>query len=194
MNAGGVGERLRLPRANRLDRVVQTLIDFNRPIELRLQNIDLRRVVADVVLLASPDAAREGVEIQTQLADEQLLVSADADLIKQALLNVVLNGVQAMTCGVLKIRMRRDETAASIEVEDQGGGIPSDIRDRVFNLYFTTKSTGSGIGLATTYRILQLHNGAIDFVTEMGRGTIFRLFLPLAPKPISQSMVSVSST
>ncbi len=106
---------------------------------------------------------------------------ADADLIKQALLNVVLNGVQAMANGgVLDIAARQQDAAASIEVRDQGEGIPPEVRDKVFNLYFTTKRTGSGIGLAMSYRVLQLHNGAIDFVTELGRGTTFRLILPLA--------------
>ena len=65
-------------------------------------------------------------------------------------------------------------------MRDQGSGIPPEVRDKVFNLYFTTKKTGSGIGLAMSYRVLQLHNGALDFVTEMGRGTTFRLILPLA--------------
>ena len=82
--------------------------------------------------------------------------------------------------GVLLIVARQHEMAATIEVHDQGGGIPPDVRDKIFNLYFTTKKTGSGIGLAMSYRVLQLHNGALDFVTEMGRGTTFRLLLPLA--------------
>ena len=166
----------------RLDRVVQTLVDFNRPVELRLSDFDLRRVTEDVALLASPEAARLGVKVETDLGGEALPVRADADLIKQALLNVVLNGVQAMEGdgGALSIVARREDMAATIEVRDQGGGIPSEIRDKVFNLYFTTKKAGSGIGLAMSYRVLQLHNGALDFVTEMGRGTTFRLLLPLA--------------
>ncbi len=166
---------------HRLDRVVQTLVDFNRPVELRLTEFDLRRLIEDVALLATPEAARQGVKVETHLAAAALRVRADADLIKQALLNVVLNGVQAMSeGGVLKIVARQHEMAATIEVCDQGGGIPPDVRDKIFNLYFTTKKTGSGIGLAMTYRVLQLHNGALDFVTEMGRGTTFRLVLPLA--------------
>jgi signal transduction histidine kinase len=166
---------------HRLDRVVQMLVDFNRPLELRLADFDLRKVVEDVALLASPEAARLGVKLETKLSGTPLPVRADADLIKQALLNVVLNGVQAMANGgVLDIAARQQDTAASIEVRDQGEGIPLEVRDKVFNLYFTTKRTGSGIGLAMSYRVLQLHNGAIDFVTELGRGTTFRLILPLA--------------
>jgi len=166
---------------HRLDRVVQTLVDFNRPLELRLSDFDLRRLMEDVALLASPEAARQGVKVEINLGSEAVPVRADADLIKQALLNVVLNGVQAMSGGgVLSMVARRDETAATIEVRDHGGGIPPEIRDKIFNLYFTTKKSGSGIGLAMSYRVLQLHNGALHFVTEMGRGTTFRLVLPLA--------------
>jgi len=166
---------------HRLDRVVQMLVDFNRPVELRLSDFDLRRLVEDVALLAAPEAARQGVQVRSQLSDGPLPVRADNDLIKQALLNVVLNGVQAMgEGGVLEITARPYDTAAAIEVRDQGGGIPPEVQDKVFNLYFTTKKSGSGIGLAMSYRVLQLHNGAIDFVTEVGRGTTFRLVLPLA--------------
>ena len=126
---------------------------------------------------------------------EPLPVRADADLIKQALLNVVLNGVQAMSDGgALSIVARRDEAAAIIEVRDQGGGIAPEIRDKIFNLYFTTKQAGSGIGLAMSYRVLQLHNGALDFVTEMGRGTTFRLVLPLAATQEQESMEVVTRT
>ncbi len=166
---------------HRLDRVVQTLVDFNRPVELRLTEFDLRKAIEDVVLLSAPEAARQNIRVETDVSREPLPVRADADLIKQALLNVVLNGVQAMTDGgVLSIRSHRDDAAASVEVHDQGGGIPANIRDKIFNLYFTTKKAGSGIGLAMCYRVLQLHNGSLDFVTEMGKGTTFRLVLPLA--------------
>ena len=169
---------------HRLDRVVQTLVDFNRPLELRLADFDLRRVMEEVALLAAPESARQGVKIETHLGNEVLPVRADADLIKQALLNVVLNGVQAMSDGgVLNMAASRDETAAIIEVRDQGTGIRPEIRDKIFNLYFTTKKAGSGIGLAMSYRVLQLHNGALHFVTEMGKGTTFRLVLPLAGAP-----------
>ena len=178
---------------HRLDRVVQVLVDFNRPVELRLGDFDLRRLVEDVVLLAAPEAARQGIRLETRLASTPLPVRADSDLIKQALLNVILNGVQAMNDGgVLNIAAGRQDAAATIEVRDEGGGIPPEVRDKVFNLYFTTKKTGSGIGLAMSYRVLQLHNGAIDFVTEMGRGTTFRLLLPLTGATEQETAVVTS--
>jgi signal transduction histidine kinase len=98
------------------------------------------------------------------------------------LLNIVINGAQAMADGgTLTIRAhRQDGDDAQIEVQDTGPGIPPAIRDKIFNLYFTTKKSGSGIGLAMTYRIMQLHNGSIHFDTRVGEGTIFYLTLPLA--------------
>src|SRR5271167_4706424 len=180
---------------HRLDRVVQTLVDFNRPVELRLSDFDLRRLAEEVVSLASPEAARQGVDVRTNFAREPLPVRADADLIKQALLNVVLNGVQAMSGGgLLQIVARRLDGAVTIEVRDQGSGIPPEIRDKIYNLYFTTKRTGSGIGLAMSYRVMQLHNGALDFVTEMGRGTTFRLLLPLTATPDQENLEAVIRT
>ena len=108
-------------------------------------------------------------------------IKADNDLVKQALLNVVLNGVQSMERGgVLTVEARREDMTASVEVRDQGGGIPPEIQDKVFNLYFTTKKSGSGIGLAMSYRVMQMHSGSLDFITAPGLGTTFRLLLPLA--------------
>jgi signal transduction histidine kinase len=180
---------------HRLDRVVQMLVDFNRPVELRFSDFDLRRLTEDVVLLASPEAARQGVIVETDFGHEPLPIRADGDLIKQALLNVILNGVQAMSDGgTLRVAARRDDAAAIIEVRDQGGGIAPEIRDKVFNLYFTTKRSGSGIGLAMSYRVLQLHNGALDFVTEMGSGTTFRLVLPLALARDQEDVRAVTRT
>jgi PAS domain S-box-containing protein len=165
---------------HRLDRVVQTLIDFNRPVELRLKTTDLRRVLEEVTQLAAPEAEQNGVSIVMQLGTAPLPVLIDYDLVKQALDNVVLNGVQAMAKGgTLQITARHDDKAATVEVRDGGPGIPPEIRDRIFNLYFTTKKTGSGIGLAMTYRVLQMHHGSLDFETEVGSGTTFRLCLPL---------------
>jgi signal transduction histidine kinase len=164
----------------RLDRVVSTLVDFTRPVELRLAEADLRTLVDDVAQLASPEAERHGVKIERHVPNDALPVKVDSDLVKQALLNVVLNGVQAMTSGgVLALSALREDGAAQVKVSDQGGGIPPAIRDKIFNLYFTTKQKGSGIGLAMTYRVMQLHNGSVDFDSVEGQGTTFRLRLPL---------------
>jgi PAS domain S-box-containing protein len=164
----------------RLDRVVQTLVDFTRPVELRLAETDLRRLVEDTLLLAGPDVAAHGIRLAVQLPSEPLPTKVDADLVKQALLNVVINGVQAMPeGGVLTITGMQRDGSALIEVSDQGTGIAPEIRDKIFNLYFTTKKQGSGIGLAMAYRVMQLHNGSLEFESTPGFGTTFRLRVPL---------------
>ncbi len=164
----------------RLDRVVKTLVDFTRPMELRLAEADLRRIADDVTALAGPEAQQHNVKVVHDRSQVPLLARVDDDLVKQALLNVVLNGVQAMQDGGrLTIRTAVAGENALIEVKDEGAGIPPEVRDKIFNLYFTTKKSGSGIGLAMTYRVLQLHNGALEFESEMGKGTTFRLVLPM---------------
>jgi PAS domain S-box-containing protein len=163
----------------RLDRVVGMLVDFTRPVELRLVDVDLRRLVEDVVLLASPDAERHGVHIDRELPPEPVIVKIDADLVKQALLNVALNGIQAMPDGGrLTLVTARTPNGALLTVHDEGPGIDPEIRAKIFDLYFTTKQAGSGIGLAMTFRVMQLHNGSVDFESLPGTGTTFRLRFP----------------
>ena len=100
-------------------------------------------------------------------------------MLKQAILNLVLNAIEAMkNGGNLWLRVSREQALVVLNVSDDGPGIPSEARDKVFQLYFTTKLRGSGIGLAMTYRAVQLHNGTISFSTELGRGTAFQMQFP----------------
>jgi signal transduction histidine kinase len=165
----------------RLDRVVQTLVDFSRPVELQLEEQDLRNVVSSVLMLASAELETRSVRVSSLLPKHPVMANIDSDLMKQALLNVVLNGGQAMAeGGVLEVRLGADPRMASITIRDEGEGIPDDVRPRIFDLYFTTKREGSGIGLAMTYRILQLHNGEVDVQSQPGKGTTFVLRLPIS--------------
>jgi len=166
---------------HRLDRVVQILVDFTRPRDLRLEEVDLRKILDSVAALAAPDAKRHEVRVVLDLPDEPLLVRVDSDLMKQATLNLVLNGVQAMPeGGTLTLKARRDEEMILAEVLDQGCGIPPEAQEKIFELYYTTKGDkgGSGIGLAQTYQIMQWHYGSVEFDSIVGAGTTFRLRLP----------------
>ena len=168
---------------HRLDRVVQILVDFTRPRDLRMEETDLRGILEEVVLLAAPDASRRGITVAKDLPKEALPVRVDSDLMKQAILNLVINGVQAMAHGgTLTVVGLRDEDTVIAEVRDQGSGIPPEAQEKIFELYYTTKGEqgGSGIGLAQTYQIMQWHYGSIEFDSIVGAGTTFRLRLPAA--------------
>ncbi len=166
---------------HRLDRVVQMLVDFSRPVELDLREQDLRKVVGDVLSLAAAELSTRNVTLVSHLPSNPLVANVDADLLKQAVLNVILNGAQAMPDGgKLEVLLEEDRRTGILRISDEGSGIPDDIREKIFDLYFTTKSDGSGIGLAMTYRILQLHHGSIEVQSETGRGSEFRLRIPLS--------------
>ncbi len=162
----------------RLDNVVKTFLNFNRPIELEAKAINLSELVEDVLALVSHEARAKNVQVESVL-EEALMVNGDANLLKQAILNVVNNALEAMPKGGrLTVRTAWDGDDCQLEISDAGSGIAPEVRDRIFNLYFTTKQGGSGIGLATTFRVVQLHGGTIDFVSELGKGTTFRLRFP----------------
>uniref|UniRef100_A0A7V4XTJ8 histidine kinase n=1 Tax=Acidobacterium capsulatum TaxID=33075 RepID=A0A7V4XTJ8_9BACT len=164
---------------HRLDRVVQTLVDFSRPVELNMREHDLRQIVQQVLTLASVELEGRGVTLTSSLPEFPVTVKVDADLTTQALLNVVINGGQAMPDGgLLDVRLTEDGRWATIRVRDEGTGIPPEVLPRIFDLYYTTKKDGSGIGLAMTYRILQFQNGRVDVESDSG-GTEFSLCLPL---------------
>jgi len=179
---------------HRLDRVVQTLVDFMRARELHLVEVDFRRLLDDVALLAAPEAEQHGVNIKRVVFPQPLLIKADLDLMKQALLNVVINGIQSMSQGgQLTISAHREENAVVADISDQGSGIAQDAQDKVFELYFTTKKEGNGIGLAQTYQILQWHYGSVEFRSTEGVGTTFRFRVPLAASSLDAEAEAAQS-
>src|SRR5262249_19168164 len=137
---------------------------------------------------AAPDAEQHGVTIERSFPEEPLPIKADIDLMKQALLNVVINGVQAMPQGgPLTISTRREEDIAIAEIRDHGAGIPQDAQDKIFEIDFTTKKEGSGIGLAQTYQILQWHYGTVEFESNEGEGTTFRFRIPVLSSALQEN-------
>ncbi len=167
----------------RLDRVVKTFLDFTRPVDLDLKELDAVALVREIATLVTPEAAARGIQVAVECPAGAVVLNGDEDLLKQALLNVVKNANEAMTGpGRIEIEVRREAGECVVRVSDQGAGIPPEARERIFHLYFTTKGKGSGIGLAMTFRIVQLHNGTIDFTSEVGKGTTFHLRFPLAPE------------
>jgi signal transduction histidine kinase len=167
----------------RLDRVVKTFLDFSRPLDVHLQDLDLAVLAREVTEFVTPQARLANIEVDFSAPSEPALIRGDADLLKQAILNLVSNAIDVMDDplkrgGRLQVRVDISGDKLSLEVSDTGPGIPPELRDKVFQLYFTTKTGGSGIGLAMTFRAVQLHNGTISFKSEAGSGTTFRLEFP----------------
>jgi signal transduction histidine kinase/type II secretory pathway pseudopilin PulG len=166
---------------DRLDRVVKRFLDFTKPVEMRVEEVSLAPLLTRIVEVAQPQIDRSKLKVDLRLANGVPPVRGDAELLRQAVLNLVLNAVQAMPDGGrLTISLERRGDDAQVLVADTGKGIPPEHRNRIFQLFFTTRKGGSGLGLATTFRIVQLHNGSIDFVSEPGQGTVFRIELPIA--------------
>ncbi|MEO5742153.1 MAG: ATP-binding protein, partial [Vicinamibacterales bacterium] len=165
----------------RLDEVITGFVRFIRPEELQLHPVRVPLLIAEVIALVEPDARRSGIACRADTPDGLPELRADPALVRQALLNLALNACQAMPEGgklTMGARVEKDRRLA-LTVEDTGAGISAATLDRIFDLYYTTKPEGSGIGLSIVYRIVQLHGGEIEVQSTEGRGTTFRLLLPL---------------
>ena len=166
---------------DRLDAVVKRFLDFTRPMDIRLEPTQLAELLKEVMEVAQPQFQKSNIQLAQLLPIDVPEVYVDRALLKQAVLNLVLNAAEAMPSGgQLRLVLSRRGEMAEITVGDTGKGIPPENRQKIFQLFFTTRPGGSGIGLASTFRIVQLLNGSIDFTSEVGRGTTFRIELPLA--------------
>jgi signal transduction histidine kinase/HAMP domain-containing protein len=164
---------------NRLDSVVKRFLDFMRAPELHLEPTHLDQLLGEVAAIARPQMLGTGVQLEMRCASLPP-VQVDRALAKQAFLNLVYNAIEAMPGGGrLTIGLERRGETAEISISDTGKGIKPEHRGRIFQLFFTTRPGGSGIGLASTYKTVQLHEGSIEFESETGQGTTFRIELPL---------------
>jgi len=166
------------------DRIRETLDDFLRfagKYELSLNQADLRKVAEELVDFFAPQADAAGTVLRSALPDTPVVCNVDVNLIKQALLNLMVNAVQVMPDGgELLIRLSADKAMATVEVIDTGPGIAAGDLEKVFEVYFSTKPQGSGLGLAITRRIVREHGGDITVESEPGKGTRFTIELPIS--------------
>jgi two-component sensor histidine kinase len=169
----------------RLDRVVHTFLDLNQPMELNVKQFDPAELAASVLEIMRPAATQASVELELVKTANPFTVSADRGLIEQGLLNVINNAIQALGGSELEGRLVKtsvshDNGNCVVAVSDNGPGMPASVRDRIFDPYYTTKSTGSGIGLALTKRAMELHRGSISVESSPGQGTTMVLSFPLS--------------
>jgi signal transduction histidine kinase len=171
----------------RLDRLVQGFLRFVRPQELDLKPLDLNGLFQQVTVLLEGEWRSRNVRFELEFAPDLPAVMGDHELLRQAFLNVVLNACQAMPeGGTVRIATMvntgvNTDNVVVVRIADEGVGIPEKDLDRIFNLYFTTKPDGNGVGLSMVYRIVQLHDGRIDVASSVGRGTTFTIRFPAAP-------------
>jgi signal transduction histidine kinase len=165
----------------RLDEVVQGFLKFTRPEDLKLQAVRLSQLFEEVLPIVEPEAKRTGVTLELTGADAPD-VNGDPTMLRQAFLNLALNACQAMpNGGALRIKCEAVRgRRVLISVSDTGVGIKPEHLSRIFDLYFTTKPKGSGIGLSMVFRTVQMHDGEIEVQSTPGAGTTFRVFLPQA--------------
>ncbi len=164
---------------NRLSEFVGECLHFSRTGELNKSRIDVREILKEVVSLIIPQAQLHGIQVELDTACELPKISVDKDKIKQAILNIFINGIEAMPDGgKLYVRTERNEYEIFISCQDTGIGIPDEIKDKIFNLFYTTKDGGTGIGLSFAQNIIHAHGGTIR-LEPSSQGTKFVVAIPV---------------
>lgn len=174
--------RILSQQMRRLDAVVQGFLTFARPDGLSLAPLSMHDLVQDMLPVITAEANKTGVTVTVNCSPDLPKVMGDAGQLQQALLNLAINGCQAMPQGgELRIMARpAEDRQLEVFIEDTGTGIAPEHVDKIFNLFFTTKPEGTGVGLALVFRTIHLHDGDIEVQSVPGRGTTFRVTLPLA--------------
>jgi signal transduction histidine kinase len=180
---------------SRLETIVKEVLAFARPADPQFKSFRATQPMRELAALFRSTLDPQQIRLQEEfLADPQL--TADPQQIKQVLINLVQNAADAIReRGTITLRTAtrppphgsRGEAEAVLEVEDTGPGIPPDVQARLFDPFFTTKASGTGLGLSIAARILHNHRGHLEYQTQPGQGTVFRLVLPLAPAARSLS-------
>lgn len=171
--------------AERLDNIVGDLLDFAKPNLLELHPEDVGALIRELIPIVR--ASHPAVEVETRIADGLPTILADGRLLRQVFLNLLENGAQSMQRGgLLEVEVEGEEApdgaGVRVEISDRGAGIPEELRDKIFQPFFTTKAKGTGLGLALVTRIVQAHRGRLEFRDRSEAGTTFSLSLRSNPR------------
>lgn len=169
-----------IQEVDRLNRVISELLDFVRPTDLHVKEADMNGIIEHAIRLIRTEAAAQEIEIQLDLAPAPLTAQVDADRFSQCFLNLYLNALQAMAPGGrLKVTSARlEDQSIKIDIADNGRGIEPGNLEKIFNPYFTTKASGTGLGLTIVNKIIEAHNGQLKVHSTEGKGTVFSILLP----------------
>lgn len=164
----------------RLDYIVSQFLQAIRPTQLRRKPVALNQVVRETLELLRPELDNRGLNVEEKLARQLPVTSMDSMQVKQALVNLVKNAMQAMTRGgTLTVQTGEGADGVWVSIADTGGGIPSEKINRIFEPFYSTKEKGTGLGLMIVQRIVREHGGRIELESHVGQGTVFRIWLPL---------------
>ena len=165
---------------DRLDYIVVQFLQAIRPTPPQIKLSSLNEVVIKTLELLQPELDNRGLHVKTRLTRQLPIAPIDSSQIQQVLVNLIKNAMQAMTRGgVLTLQTGEGADGVWVSVADTGGGIPQEQINRIFEPFFTTKEKGSGLGLMIVQRIVRAHGGRIELESQVGRGTTFRIWLPL---------------
>jgi signal transduction histidine kinase len=165
---------------NRLDYIITQFLQAIRPATPQLKPVSLNEIVEKTLDLLKPELNNRGLNVKTRLARQLPAAPADATQLQQVLVNLIKNAMQAMTRGgTLTLQTGEGAEGVWMSVVDTGGGIPEEQINRIFEPFFTTKKKGTGLGLMIVQRIVRAHGGKIEVESHAGRGTTFRVWLPL---------------
>jgi PAS domain S-box-containing protein len=183
----------------RCGKILMNLLSFSRQGEVKKTAVDLRRVFDEVLLLLGNRLELAGVSVDLEFEEDIPSIFGDRDQMKQAVLNLMLNAMEAMPEGgsiTIKCRLRPLSGSVEISVADTGTGVPADIQARIFEPFFSTKQTGKGLGLglSVVYGIVARHGGTIEFESREGKGAIFVLTLPIEGRTDEDGNDGVGST
>ncbi len=163
----------------RLNKIVEDFLQVSRFPPINRREVDLSQWLAEVVALYAGQAELAGIVIEAPNSDRPLRFSLDPDQMRQAVGNLLLNAIQASPPGsMIRVHLRHDRQGVTLEIQDQGKGIPADELERIFELYYTTRPEGSGLGLPIALRIVEDHGGTLNLQAQPDGGTTSRIFLP----------------
>jgi signal transduction histidine kinase len=165
---------------DRLMKTMQRMLDYYRPGSTKLEKVDVLELLNHVISLTSQQLSQREIDVETDFPESLEPIDAVNSQLQQIFFNLILNALDVMPGGgVLSIKDNNVENGIEIQFEDSGPGIPEDLRNNIFEPFYSTKDGGTGLGLTVSYNIVTAHGGTLDLIQGKGTGACFRLFLPM---------------
>ena len=167
-----------------IDRLNKIVVDFLfavRPIKFEFRMVNINSIITSIVDTFQDEFKKYNIQIEKRLDEQLPPLQGDERFLRQAFINIIVNSKQAMleNGGILCISTMREENAVVVLISDSGDGIPHDILNKIFEPYFTTKDSGTGLGLTMTYKVIKEHGGDIHVYSDLGKGASFKILLPI---------------